>query len=443
MYDASVYDLKSTPESYWESESPPLELPERAPSDATAPYDVAILGGGYTGLSAAYHLAKHTALSVAVFEFGKVGCGASGLNGGFCNVSPTGGPGELCKRFGDDNARAYLNRLYEGVELVRTLLRDENIDAQPQFGGTYEVAHSPAAYDRLAQKADLLHSRLGIESNLVSRQDFETSGHRSPEQFGALHHPSTFGLNPLRYVRGLAAAAAREGAAIFENSPVERLEKRGALHELTVGGSIVRAHRLIVATNAYTPERLHRQFTSRLMPVISQILTTRAITPEQLAAQGWTTKLGCASTHATLFYYRMLPDGRLMFGGPGDTTGTPADAKRNAATLLEALRKRFPAWADVEMTHSWRGLVCTSRKFAPSVGEAGGDPSVLYGLGYHGNGVAAATWTGRRLASVAAGSARLDEAFPVPMLGMSGKFPLPALRPLYLRAALRLMRLRD
>jgi glycine/D-amino acid oxidase-like deaminating enzyme len=95
------------------------------------------------------------------------------------------------------------------------------------------------------------------------------------------------------------------------------------------------------------------------------------------------------------------------------------------------------------MTHSWRGLVCTSRKFAPSVGEAGGDPSVLYGLGYHGNGVAAATWTGRQLASVAAGNARLDEAFPVPMLGLSGKFPLPALRPVYLRAALRLMRLRD
>ena len=165
--------------------------------------------------------------------------------------------------------------------------------------------------------------------------------------------------------------------------------------------------------------------------------------PDELSAQGCSTGLGCSTTHGNLFYYRLLPDGRLLFGGPGDTTGRPADAIRTRDRLGEALRSRFPAWRDVEITHSWRGLVCTSRKFAPSVGTADGDPTVFYGLGYHGNGVATATWTGRQLAAVIAGRASLEEGFPRVMRGLGGRFPLPRLRPLYLRAALRLRRLSD
>lgn len=200
---------------------------------------------------------------------------------------------------------------------------------------------------------------------------------------------------------------------------------------------------MILATNGYTPERLHAELTGRLLPVISRVVTTRPLSQEEIEAQGWTTRLGCGTTHATLFYYRLLPDGRLMFGGPGDTTGSPAAADRAQAALVAAMRARFPAWRDVPITHGWRGLVCTSLKFAPSVGGIEGDPTLLYGLGYHGNGVAAATWTGRQLALVASGRTSLKDAFPTVMLGLGRRFPLPRLRPLYLRAALGLMRLRD
>ena len=443
MYHADVYDSSSASASYWADESEPLASPSAAERSAGFTYDVAVIGGGYTGLSTAYHLVASSNASVCVLEAGKIGEGASGLNGGFCNVSPSGGAGAICKRFGESQARLMIERLYEGVDLVRSLLREESIDAQPQFGGTYEVAHSAAAFDRLAGKADLLRGRLGVESELLSHDKFAEIGHQSPEQFGALHNPKAFTLNPLRYVRGLAQGAARKGADIFENHLVERLEKNEGVHELHTGGTAIRARRLVVATNAYTRARLHPQFTGRLMPVISHIVTTRPLTADEIGSQGWVTKLGCASTHATLFYYRLLPDGRLMFGGPGDTTGRREDAERTKNELHQAIGRRFPAWRDVELTHSWRGLVCTSRKFALSVGRADGDPTVLYGLGYHGNGIAAATWTGKQLASVAAESSTLEEAFPPAMLGLAGKFPLPALRPLYLRAALQLMRLRD
>lgn len=443
MYHPSVYDPALHAGSFWESDSPPLESPpgRAGPSDQT--YDVAIIGGGLTGVSAAYHLAKGSNLSVCLFEAGKIGRGASGLNGGFCNVSLTQTLQALRKRYGDADAKAFVAAQYEGVRYVRELLSEEQLDVQPQFGGTYEVAHRPAAFDKLKAKEDLLRRVFSVDTKLVSEGHFAEIGHASPEQFGALHHPTGFGLDPLRYVRGLATAAARRGATILEDRPVDRIDKSGDLHELVTRDATVRARRLIIATNAYTPEDLHRQFTARLMPVISQVVTTRPLTRDEIAAQGWSTRFGCATTHGTLFYYRLLPDDRLLFGGPGDTTGKPEDATRARDQLVQALRNRFPAWRGVEMSHSWRGLVCTSRKFAPSVGEAGGDPSVLYGLGYHGNGVATATWTGRQLASVASQRCSLEEAFPTLMLGLSGKFPIPRLRPLYLRAALSLFKMRD
>ena len=141
------------------------------------------------------------------------------------------------------------------------------------------MAHSTAAFDKLRVKAELLERVFEVESGLVPADRFAEIGHTSPEQFGALYHPAGFGLNPLRYVRGLAAAAAKHGATILEGRPVERLERSGDDHVLVTGERTVRAHRVVIATNGYTPERLHRQLTARLMPVISHVITTRVLTP--------------------------------------------------------------------------------------------------------------------------------------------------------------------
>ncbi len=443
IYHPSLTAPTPTPDNYWESESPALALGSGSTEPAHSTYDVAIVGGGLTGLSTAYHLAGETNLSVCLLEAGAIGRGASGLNAGFCNVSPIQTHRALLDRLGMADARAFIAALYDGVRTVRALLEKARIDAQPQLGGTYEVAHSPAAFEKLRAKAELLERVFDVDCALVSTDRFAEIAHASPEQHGALHHAAGFTLNPLRYVRGLAAAAERHGATLLEDCPVERLDRSGDDHVLVSGERTVRARRLVIATNGYTPERLHRALTARLMPVISQIVTTRPLTADELSAQSCSIGLGCATTHGTHFYYRVLPDGRLLFGGPGDTTGRPADALRTRRRLEAALRSRFPAWRDIEITHSWRGLVCTSRKFAPSVGLADEDPATYYALGYHGNGVATATWTGRQLAAVIAERASLEEAFPLAMRGLGGRFPLPRLRPLYLRAALRLRRMGD
>lgn len=133
MYHAAVYGPM---EGFWHWESPALSLPSAGALPGDARFDVAIIGGGLTGISAAYHLAKASRLSVCVLEAGAVGRGASGLNGGFCNVSPTQTLQALLARYGDDDTKAFLAAQYDGVRLVRNLLSEEAIEAQPVFGGT-------------------------------------------------------------------------------------------------------------------------------------------------------------------------------------------------------------------------------------------------------------------------------------------------------------------
>lgn len=123
--------------------------------------------------------------------------------------------------------------------------------------------------------------------------------------------------------------------------------------------------------------------------------------------------------------------------------GKVYEIERTTQRLQNAIHKILPEWSKVDVTHSWRGLVCTSRKFAPSVGQAPDDPSLLYGLAYHGNGVAAATWTGRQMACVVASRETIESAFPGITLGMKGKIPFAKLRPSYVRAVMALRTLGD
>ncbi len=198
----------------------------------------------------------------------------------------------------------------------------------------------------------------------------------------------------------------------------------------------------MVAANAFLPERLHRAFDGRLLPVVSNIIVTRPLTQAELAAQSWHTDCPLINARKLLFYYRMLPDNRLLLGARGDLTGAPADGARMRAWMTRRMGEVFPAWRDVEIDYFWRGLICMSRRLAPSAGRLDDDPSVFYGLGYHGNGVNCAPWTGMKLAAMVAGRER-PEDLPAVLRGLPPRFPLPGLRLKYLAAALRWYRFRD
>ena len=442
-YHPGMYDAGVPVGSLWEEEAPPLSPGVDLGPVGDETCDVAIVGGGYTGLSCALHLARDFNLDVRLLETGPLGWGASGRNGGFCTYPPSGRSlGELIAHYGEAEAKRFIASQVEAVDFVRTLARDENIDLQPQGDGTLHVAHHPACMAGLEEERDLLNRVFGIAARLLPKAEVAETEYDSTEQFGALHNPVGFGLQPLRFARGLAAAAARAGAKLHGVSRVTHHERHDGWHRLRTPSGTLRARRLVVATNGFTRDEVVPGLARNLMPVMSNIIVTRPLTAGELAAQNWRTERPCANTRRLLFYYRMLPGNRFLFGARGDLTGKPEDAARMRRFMQRRLGEVFPAWRDVEITHNWRGFVCMTRRLTPSIGRMADDDSVFFALAYHGDGVSAAPWSGRLLAQLIGGKAELSD-IPAPMRGRPPAIPFPALRRWYLRGALGYYRLQD
>jgi glycine/D-amino acid oxidase-like deaminating enzyme len=238
----------------------------------------------------------------------------------------------------------------------------------------------------------------------------------------------------MKYTLGLAKAAQRRGVNIYPQSAVVAWEKQGSSHLLRTSDGILKADHVIVATNGYTEDSLHSSFRYRLLPVLSNIITTRPLTIAEREAQGWQTKTPVYDTRKLLFYYRLLPDGRFLLGGRGGTVGSVLERDRWQQWMQRRLGEMFPAWKDVEITHFWNGLVCLSPRLTPHVGSLAEDPSVFYALAYHGSGVAGGTWSGRAIARLVAGQQTVEDLCAVFRQPLQ-RFPLPQLRIWSLRAA--------
>ena len=441
LYHRDLYDVSRPVQSYWQ-ETAPIRQADYPPLETDARCEVAIIGGGYTGLSAALHLARDQGIEARVLEAGPIGWGASGRNGGMCTLAATKlSVGAMQKRYGETETKRFYAAQIEGIELVEALAADEGIDYDRQGDGNLLVAHRPAAFAELEDWDRFLRDNCGVETKLMSREAFAENGHESSEQFGALHMALGFGLHPLKLHAGLVAAAHRRGARIHGESAVRDWRREGAAHRLITARGSLLAERVVVATNGFTPEDLHPGFAARSLPALSNIVTTRPLTPDELAAQRWRTECPICNTREMLFYYRLLPDRRLLFGARGDTRGDLGSAARMRDWMVRRLGEVFPAWRDIPISHAWRGPICLTRRLTPAIGRLEEDPSVVFGLGYHGNGVNTAPWSGMMLARLIAGAA--DEILPLALRGPSGRFPLPALRLWALRAAYLYYRLRD
>jgi len=432
LYHPCVSDTTSLVDSYWEADRSRLEKPATTSLTGDEATDVAIIGGGYCGLAAALYLARR-GFDVRVLEAGDIGWGASGRNGGFCSIGASFlGPAELLDTYGEAQTLNFYRMLIEAVHGVADLAHQEGITLGAEASGIWTFAHRASRLRDLEAQA-LIGRRLGIASRVVPADEFERTAFRCSEQFGALFEPVGFGLQPLAYCLGLAAAAIRRGAHVHAQARVIAWERAHGFHRLRTECGSVRARRVIVAANGWLPERLVPELAGRVLPIMSNITTTETLSDGQMAAQGYSTQFPAANTRAHLSYLRMLPGQRLLFGGRGDTSGRPSGL-RAMQRLLERRRGRlFPAFAEVRTSHSWRGLIAATQRLTPAVGLLPDDPSIGYAFGCHGNGVAFMTWAGRTLGRMMAGEV-VD--LPAPLLGLPARFPLPQLRLWYLRMML-------
>src|SRR5919199_6906733 len=249
LYHAAHYARGRPLGPYWEATAGP-EPAGLAPLAGDTACEVAIVGGGYTGLSCAYHLAKQHGISAVVLEAGPVGWGASGRNGGFCGLGGTKlGYGTIAERFGLEAARRYFDAQKAGVALVRELAAAEGIDIEPTGEGEHYVAHKPGRVAALRARAELVERLFGERWAVWDREELAERLLDAPEAHGCLVIPHYFGLHPLRYVRGLAAAAARAGASVHPRTPVLAWERSPAGHRLRTPHGTVTAARVVLATN--------------------------------------------------------------------------------------------------------------------------------------------------------------------------------------------------
>ena len=442
-----MYRFDEPQPSFWEATAGAVQ-PEARPLSQDESCDVAIVGGGYTGMSAALHLAGDHQLDVRVLEAGHIGWGASGRNGGFCGMG--GSALDLdtkLRRYGVDNVRHYYQSQMNAVELVRQIILTENMDINLQGDCELEVAHSPRAFEHLKDTAEKQFRLLGLDTDVMSADEFRERYFDSTEQYGATRLRPTFGIHPLRYMNGLAMAAEHAGAKLHARSEITDWQKPEEQHVLVTRGGTLRANRVIVAANGFMPEHLRRDFYGVPLPMISAIIVTRPLTDNELAAHRLQTENPAINSRELMNYFRLLPDRRFMFGGRGHSTGTAESTMQVKSRLCAQLARQWPAWRDVEVEYFWHGLICMTKRLTPCIGRLADDPSVFYGFGYHGNGVNSSTWTGKTIADWLAKSAlhdsKVPDSLPVMVRGLSPKFPFPAMRLHYLRVALVWKQLRD
>lgn len=436
MYHDSALDPATPVKSWWAETLPGVTCYSALTGDVET--EVAIIGGGYTGLSAAYHLAHDHQIDAVVLERAYPGWGASGRSAGFCCMGSARLPWDkIVARYGLDEARRFWRSQKAAVELVAGLIAHEGIDVERTGSGEITLAHLPSRAQSIEEEADYLDTTFGATHVFLSKPDLVERGLNSPRLHAGVQNPVGFGLNPWKYVNGLAAAARAAGARIHGGTEVVHWTRNGGRHELMTPAGRVRAAKVLIATAAYTPEDLHDDFGGRVLPALSSIVVTRPLARDELELQGWSDTTPACDCRHLLNYFRLLPDGRFLFGGRGGVSAAPGMLARQLARIEAAFRRYFPAWAGVEVTHRWSGLVCLAADLVPHVGAWPEQPGAHFALCYHGNGVAMGTWSGRAAARLIAGvpgkggeDERADFIRRPPP-----RFPLAFLRPLYLRGA--------
>ncbi|MCA3555866.1 FAD-binding oxidoreductase [Aestuariivirga sp.] len=420
-------------DSYWEASADPLRI-DTPPLTGAETCEVAVIGAGFTGLSAALELARQ-GVDVRVLEAGHVGWGASGRNGGFaCMGSHKLSYPAMIRRYGLDATKQFYETMRQSVALVRDTLQRCGIDAWATADGEVTLAHLPSRVRELRDEQAFLRRTFGDETEFLSREDLKAQGLDGPGFFAGLKGSVGFGVHPLNYARGLARAAAGAGAKIHGRSRLMRWEELPGGHRLHTRGGVLKASQVIVATNGYTPEDVSKRHAGRLMPALSSVIVTRPLTNDERRAQGWTSDLLAYDSRRLLHYFRVLPNGRFLFGGRGGADASDRGEAAYRPLLTRAFKELFPAWSDVEITHYWRGFVCLSHDLVPYIGALDAKKTVWTAIAYHGNGVAMGSWSGRAVARLLTGKAARGELSPVLTRRLS-RFPLPAFRPLYLKGA--------
>lgn len=360
--------------------------------------DVAVIGGGLTGLSTALHLMRaRPEWAVVLLEANRIGAGASGRSTGIVGPGVGGGIGSLLRRFGPRAARDAFRYSQEAVDTLVRLADDEHIECAMTPGAHLICAVNAAQAARLARQRQIF-TRLGLAVASVTGDELTRRAGHDAYCFALEYQPAVL-VNPFQLSLGLADAAVRRGARVAEDSQVTAISAEPSGVRLEVGGlGRIHARMAVIATDGYTPPFLPHG--KRLFPVRTHVLATRPLRPDERASLTWTGRDAVIDQRVFFSYYRLDADGRLLFGGGPvlNPAVGPAASEQIWGQLEREMRGLFPILRGVPIDFRWSGLTSTTLDALPVVGEVPGKPGVFFAGAWRGHGLALSVATGDWLA---------------------------------------------
>lgn len=363
--------------------------------------DVVVIGAGFTGLSAARTLAKRGA-RVAVLDSQTIGWGASSRNGGMVLSGMKLGANRLISKFGRERTRQMYATSLASIHCVEQIVKEEKIDCDFSRCGHLEVACKQKHFNNYQRQSELIEVEFDHKLRVVPRSELSDEI-GSTVYFGGMVDELSAGCNPARFVAGLAASALKEGAEIFEHTRVEAIHRDSRQGEvgwkLDTSRGPLWAHEVFIGTSGYTSSATPA-LQRKLIPIGSFIICTEVL-PGSLARELSPRNRMIYDSKNFLHYYRLTPDGRMLFGGRAAFFPESDKTLRRSADILRRdMILVYPQLRDARIGYVWGGTLDFAFDIMPHAGQIDG---MYYAVGYAGHGVAMATYQGQKIAEMMAG----------------------------------------
>jgi glycine/D-amino acid oxidase-like deaminating enzyme len=410
------------PDPYWLATAPAFSAESPLPIEGRS--DVAVVGGGFTGLSAALALARN-GIAVRLLEARTIAAEASGRNGGHCN---NGLALDICRvaaRFGIERAREMYRAYDAGVDLIEALVKREGIDCDFRRSGKLKLAAKPHHLEAMKRTQAMLAREVDADTAILEKSELAAEI-GSPRFSGGLLQRRSAAMHMGRFAAGLAEAAARAGAVIHQDAAVTAIARRPKGFSLVTRRGTIEASEVVVATGVSRtgPFGWLRR---RIVPVGSFVIVTEPLSGE-LARAIMPGRRNCTTSRHIGNYFRMTADNRLVFGGRARfAMSNPTSDLKSGAILRRQLGDVFPQIANVRIDHCWGGLVDMTRDRLPRSGSREG---MRYAVGYSGHGVQMSVLMGHLMARRIVGEDVADPWRDLPWQAVPLHFGTPWFLPL-------------
>jgi glycine/D-amino acid oxidase-like deaminating enzyme len=435
------------PVAFWQET---VDIVPGPPLSGAVEADIAIVGGGFTGLSTAIHLKRFAPdLNIVLIERGVCGHGASGRNGGFAMPLIGWDLVHCVRSLGETGAAEAWRLMYRAVDHLKRFVAEEGIACDLEATG-YVLIASCAARERRMRREYALGHAFGFDHVWLDRRGLEDYI-RCPQFRCGVFDPHPCIINPAKLARGLKSVAEQLGVQIHEQTPMTALHDGATLRLSTPGGE-VRARQVLLALNGYGASVGF--MASRILPVHTYIVLTEPLTRVQLEAIGWAKRRASLETARNfIHYFRLTADNRIAFGGEDADLYYGGRYRDGAPAIFEALKARFraffPVLRDVQFTHAWGGVLGVTLDMFPTFGRGGEHRNIFHACGYSGHGVALSNYAGailapEMLAALGRNDAPKAEADTPFFFGRTPQWlPPDPLRWVGMQAYRRLLRLQD